>query len=48
MPAKKMTANDVMSKRLRSIRADNDITQAKIAKRLNMAQTAVSLSLIHI
>ena len=36
MPAKKMTANDVMSKRLRSIRADNDITQAK------MAQTAVS------
>ncbi|WP_418852086.1 helix-turn-helix domain-containing protein [Ruminococcus sp.] len=42
MPAKKMTANDVMSKRLRSIRTNNDITQAKIAKRLNMAQTAVS------
>lgn len=42
MPAKKMTANDVMSKRLRSIRADNDITQAKIAKRLSMTQTAVS------
>ena len=42
MPAKKITANDVMSKRLRSIRADNDITQAKVAKRLNMAQTAVS------
>ena len=42
MPAKKMTANDVISKRLKSIRADNDITQAKIAKRLNMAQTAVS------
>lgn len=42
MPAKKMTANDVISRRLRSIRADNDITQAKIAKRLNMAQTAVS------
>ena len=42
MPAKKMTANDVMSKRLRSIRVDNDITQAKIAKRLNMTQTAVS------
>ncbi|MFR2194872.1 MAG: hypothetical protein ACLS5M_10225 [Ruminococcus sp.] len=32
MPAKKITANDVISKRLRSIRADNDITQAKIAK----------------
>lgn len=29
MPAKKMTANDVISKRLKSIRADNDITQAK-------------------
>lgn len=28
MPAKKMTANDVISKRLRSIRADNDITQS--------------------
>ena len=42
MPAKKITANDVISKRLRAIRADNDITQAKIAKRLNMAQTAVS------
>lgn len=42
MPAKKMTANDVISKRLRSIRANNNITQAKIAKRLNMAQTAVS------
>ena len=37
-----MTANDVISKRLRSIRANNNITQAKIAKRLNMAQTAVS------
>lgn len=42
MPAKKMTANDVISKRLRSIRADKDITQAKIAKRLSMTQTAVS------
>lgn len=42
MPAKKMTANDVISKRLRSIRANNDITQAKIAKRLSMTQTAVS------
>ena len=37
-----MTANDVMSKRLKSIRVDNDITQAKIAKRLSMTQTAVS------
>ena len=37
-----MTANDVMSKRLKSIRADNDITQVKIAKRLSMTQTAVS------
>jgi transcriptional regulator with XRE-family HTH domain len=42
MPAKKMTANVVMSKRLRSIRTNNDITQAKIAKRLSMTQTAVS------
>lgn len=42
MPAKKITANDVISKRLRAIRADNDITQAKIAKRLSMTQTAVS------
>lgn len=42
MPAKKITANDVISKRLRSIRAGNDITQAKIAKRLSMTQTAVS------
>lgn len=42
MPAKKMTANDVISKRLRSIRTNNDITQAKIAKRLSMTQTAVS------
>lgn len=42
MPAKKITANDVISKRLKSIRADNDITQAKIAKRLSMTQTAVS------
>lgn len=42
MPAKKMTANEVISKRLKSIRADNDITQARIAKRLSMTQTAVS------
>lgn len=42
MPANKMTANYVISKRLRSIRTNNDITQAKIAKRLSMTQTAVS------
>jgi transcriptional regulator with XRE-family HTH domain len=42
MPAKKMGANDVIAKRLKSIRADKEITQAKIAKRLSMTQTAVS------
>lgn len=42
MPAKKITANDVISKRLKSIRAEKGLTQAKIAKRLSMTQTAVS------
>lgn len=42
MPAKKMGTNDVIAKRLKSIRADKEITQAKIAKRLSMTQTAVS------
>lgn len=42
MPAKKITANDVMSRVFKSARAEKGLTQAKIAKRLSMTQTAVS------
>lgn len=42
MPAKKITADDVMSRVFKSARAEKGLTQAKIAKRLNMTQTAVS------
>lgn len=42
MPAKKITADDVMSRVFKSARAEKGLTQAKIAKRLSMTQTAVS------
>lgn len=42
MPAKKITADDVMSRVFKSSRAKKGLTQAKIAKRLSMTQTAVS------
>ena len=45
MPAKKITADDVMSRVFKSARAEKGLTQAKIAKRLSMTQTAVSRSI---
>lgn len=42
MPAKKITADDVMSRVFKSARAKKGLPQAKIAKRLSMTQTAVS------
>lgn len=42
MPAKKITADDVMSRVFKSARVEKGLTQAKIAKRLSMTQTAVS------